>query len=157
MPAIQLEADALLSNLHLGSGLQTISGILNGVFRAGQSKNVDRTNFQLANFHDFNGDPIRFGTNKRPRLNMGRLNLIDDEYLVTIDQVDRYSERVRKVKASGGFIVGHAGRIEKKNGSPMTPGEAEDVLVALHTFLSFCRGRWCGPMFSQGSTGEATI
>lgn len=155
--AIHLEADALLSNIHIEPGSQRVSGILNGVFIAGLSANVERIDFQLANFHQILGESIRSGTIKHIRLHRGRLTLINDNYTVIIDQVDQYSERVKMVKASGGFIVGHAGRIEKKNGSQITLLEAEDLLSSLHFYLSFCRGRWCGPMFSRGTSGKHII
>ena len=154
---IHLEADALLSNIHIEPGSQRVSGILNGVFIAGPSSNVERVDFQLANFHQILGESVRSGTIKHLRLHRGRLILINDNYTVIIDQVDQYLERVKMVKASGGFIVGHAGGIEKKNGSQITLPEAEDILSSLHFFLSFCRGRWCGPMFSSGTSGNNTI
>jgi len=157
IPAIRLDADALLVNLHLEGSSQQISGRLNGLFNTGQPAGVQRIDFQLANFHEINGEPIRISMGKHVRLNRGRLVLTDDNYLITIDQVDRYSERINKVKAAGGFIVGHGGRIEKKDNSLITPDEAEDLLTALHTFLSFCCGRWCGPMFGSGCSDRNVV
>jgi hypothetical protein len=136
--------------VRLKGSSQQISGRLNGLFNTGQPTGVQRIDFQLANFHELNGEPIRIGMGKHVRVNRGRLVFTDDNHLITIDQVDQYSERISKVKTAGGFIIGHAGRIEKKDNSLISPDEVEDMLAVLHTFLSFCCGRWCGPMFGSG-------
>jgi hypothetical protein len=92
---------------------------------------VERIDFQLANFHQILGESIRSGTIKHARLHRGRLTSINDNYMSS-STVDQYLERSQNGEASGGFIVGHAGRIQKKNGSQITLPEAEDLLSSLH-------------------------
>jgi hypothetical protein len=90
------------------------AGILNGNSRLGSAEDVDEVRFQLANFHDFVGDPVRYGPDAQPRMRRGRITLPSRNWVVTIDQVEDYESRKKVLKnraATQSATQGRSGRL----------------------------------------------
>lgn len=49
---------------------------------------------------------------------------------------------IKKLKASCGYAITHAGRIERSDGQVFSSSDAEEALWAVQSFLSFAAGRW---------------
>ncbi|HEX2076790.1 MAG TPA: hypothetical protein VHG08_03750 [Longimicrobium sp.] len=132
------------------------SGVLNGSPRLGMAHDSDEVWFQLANFHSYIGDPVRFGTDTHPVMHRNRITFPSPRWEVTIDEVADYDVRLERLRDRGGYEITHTGILRKTDGATISVTEADEVLSGLHFFLSFAGGGWCTPIFSQGKrSGEA--
>lgn len=106
--------------------------------------------FHLANFHTFIGERIRPADPEASELTSwaGRLVFETSEYRLTLDQLRTYKNRQKQVKRSGGYVLGHVGRLDAKDNGLGSPDAVNSALTALHFFFSFCRGMWCSPILS---------
>ena len=59
-----------------------------------------------------------------------------------------------RMKRSGGSAITHAGSIRRTDGSEFALEELEVMLDALHLFLSFARGSYCGLAFLSGQDSQ---
>lgn len=152
IPASTFEAHGFISRV---SG-DNASGVLNGVPRFGRSIPVDALSFQLANFHEYVGEPVQNRVDAGLGSATRRLKFLSKRYTFTLDQVSGYANAKEQARIEGGYVVSHAGILSKPDGSEILVGEAEEVLHALFAFLSFARGNWSTPMFARGLVRGAT-
>jgi hypothetical protein len=76
--------------------------------------------------------------------------LRSDGWQVTISLLANARDNIEVLKETGGHAITHVGLIEREDGSPFGVSEAEDLLTALHFFLSMARGYWCAPILYVG-------
>ena len=107
----------------------------------------DEVLFHLPNFSRFLGSSIGDDTCRW----LGRLNLNNGEWEVTLDQLENFDKIVKSLKDQGGFAFTHTGVLKKCDGNKFSVEQADDKLKALHYFFSFVRGAWCSPMLKIGS------
>ncbi len=104
--------------------------------------------FHLFNFPQFYGEQDYSIRRKEPQdagwKRCGRVVLAGDGWRVTIAATKDTDDRCKALDRCGGFIVTHMGRIEREDGSDFSGDQLDDVLHALHRFLSFATGRWAG-------------
>jgi len=106
--------------------------------------------FHLTNFHDLVGAPIRSDSH----LWRGRLTLHSSRWIVEIDQRPDLTEAEKDLRATGGYLVTHAGRIRSASGKAFGRRDAQSALSNLFFFISFCRGLWSGPVLIRGRTSR---
>lgn len=99
--------------------------------------------FNLFNFLGYVGSSIRTSKNtitwSRDRI---EFSLADS--IITIDKRTDYPDRLKELKALGGYITTHQGYIENLHGR-------SQILISkrmncLQYFLAFLNGAWCGPL-----------
>ena len=85
-----------------------------------------------------------------------RIHLDVDAWSITISGVDKMMSLDHRMRRDGGSAISHAGYIVRSDGSDFHLHELEEVLRALHLFLSFVRGSYCGVSFllGQDSSGK---
>ncbi len=107
--------------------------------------------FLLTNFHSYIGSSVRCPP---PRLASGarRWVVTSTNARIVLDQVEGWTDQVHKVRAEGGFAIGHVGEIRHRDGSVLPDAEAKMVREALRYFLGLARGFWVGPILPYRST-----
>lgn len=101
-----------------GSGDAPLKGIINSPFVI-QHQNkgaVSTVSFELANFRDVVGLPIKTSTH----LKAARIHFESDEWKVLLDKRDNYDEIKNELKDEGGYGLMYAGQLTyKKENCPM--------------------------------------
>jgi len=122
----------------------------------GQRRAAKFVQFQLVNFPWYRGRPIRFGPIGRASGVAGRLSFRAHGWRVDLDQTPNCSQRLKDVRARGGYATTHAGLIRRTNGREIPFSQAEDFLCCLHFFYAFLSGHWSGPILTAGigKTGQ---
>jgi hypothetical protein len=126
-----------------------LSGFLRSA-RLGRRLPVRSMLFHVANYHDYLGEPVRFENQGGPVGSRSRLILSTDEWNIFLDASLQMREQQKVAARLGGYFIGHAGLIERKSREPFLLGDASGVLSALHFFLTFTKGSWCGPVIPVG-------
>ena len=116
----------------------------------GQRRTVKAVQFQLVNFPQYLGRPVRFGSEDRPGVEPARLSLRAHGWRVDLDQDPKCSDQLSDVNARGGYATTHGGVIRRTGDRPITFGEAEQFIDCLHFYFGFLAGRWTGPILSTG-------
>lgn len=129
-----------------------ISGNLNKPVILSSGHNLSHILFHLTNFHKFSGIAI-----STPRgMWRGRLILEAENWYISIDRLENFGNIMKSLKSKGGYAITHVGTLERSDKKPFTTEEADDVLEALHWFLSFSRGFRTSPILLVGydNSGE---
>lgn len=137
-------------NWHLGGG--KISNILIPIEQPitvfNDNTKINKCKFSLINFpsiwgkqdikytKEINGKPHNFVTQ--------HLKLRAHPWSTKITAVDSLMSLDYKLKREGGSAITHFGSVTQSNGQDFCPKELELFLKALHLFLSFARGSYCG-------------
>ncbi len=74
----------------------------------------------------------------------GHLVLLGDNWRFTIAAVESTDKNEQLLKAQGGTITTHAGKIEREDGSEFSSDDLIEAHTLLTQFLSFALGRWAG-------------
>lgn len=140
---LSCDANVTRVNYHVISGqarqVTLIRGHLLGkpiIFNASM---CDYVLFCLPNFKSFAG---------------GRLRLTNDEWEVMLTSNNNLSDLDKNFRDQGGFALTHTGRLKRVDAGQFNKEEASNELIALHYFLSFVRGLWCGPILASGNVGD---
>ncbi|MFM9959634.1 MAG: hypothetical protein ACKV2Q_00205 [Planctomycetaceae bacterium] len=78
------------------------------------------------------------------------VSLKADGWNVAISATPKTTELTKRLKAEGGFIITHVGKIERDDGSCFSSQEISEFFPCLHYFLSFTLGCWAGVAFPVG-------
>ena len=112
------------------------------------STKFNECNFSLINFPSIWGkQDIRFTKeiNGKPRNFVTQhLKLRAHPWLTEITAVDSLMSLHYKLAREGGSAITHSGSVKQSNGQNFCLKELELFLKALHLFLSFARGSYCG-------------
>ena len=145
------EAVVIVTQTKYGPQGSELSGILNEPMEIGNATgSLDHIDFALTNFHSYFGQPIRPRDSNLMSTWAGRLECRTDEWLLTVDQVQNWKDLEKQLKDEGGFAVSHGARLEHIDNSSFSVKEGIHILNALHFFLAFVRGYWCGPILELG-------
>lgn len=129
------------------SGYQSI---VNGQWFTAEPAELASFRFHLVNLPDIHGRSIAYETAKSRGYSASRVALEAEGWAVTIDAVDAEGNLQRELRDVGGYAVTHVGVLTRSDGAPFTPKDGQAVLVALHWFLGFSQGAWCGPALKVG-------
>ena len=83
-----------------------------------------------------------------------RVVLKADGWIVTIEATDRTDELEQKLKAQGGYVITHMGRIVREGGTAFCSEQLDDLLACLRYCLSFTLGCWAGVALPVGFDGN---
>lgn len=100
-----------------------------------ESTRITRVVFHLYNF-------ISYG--------MKTIWLTNDEWKVGLQPLHSTYDKIKALKAEGGYRLTHVVQIERTNSSSFSGKEAKEILDALRYLLSFARGCWCIPVCPVG-------
>lgn len=121
-----------------------ISGCLSETVVLSSSVELFSVVFHLTNFHNFRGTHVSrrssTSSNKAISISSDRLILEAEGWSISIDNVQDIEDVIKSLESKGGYAITHIGKIERSDKQSFTPKEAEEILEALHWFLSFCRG-----------------
>lgn len=140
-PTELIDVEITGTSMSSATGRTPISGSLHRWSRA-SALGMKSATFHIPNMRAFRGDPI---CNKSGAAWVGRATLAWDGWKITIDEISNKELR-GKLKALAGFGITHVGAMEKQDDSSFSPEDANTQLEALYWLLSFCNGRWTGPI-----------
>lgn len=116
----------------------------------GGSGELNQVVFHVTNLRRIHGSLIRRG----PASHASRLELSGAGWQVLIDgrgDLDEVQERLQ----TGSYAITHIGMLQREDGSSFSVEQADDVLEALHWFLSFVQGSWVCPLLCHGLDSNA--
>ncbi|MBI5568764.1 MAG: hypothetical protein HY914_02365 [Desulfomonile tiedjei] len=88
---------------------------------------------------------------------LGCAVLMADGWRITLTALPSTRNLMRAFEGTTGYAITHLGRIEREDGALFTGRRAEDLLDALHYFLSFARGFWTPPILPVGLTSDGQL
>lgn len=149
------EAPVLITRVDHDLGKESrISGFLNGRahWDMPSSRRFSSLRFGLTNFHSYIGEPVR----KNGGFSRIRLSFESEDWAITVDGVQNQKEIKKRLDGVGGYIVSHAGKLEKKSGD-ITAEDVEEMQSALAFYFALLRGFWCGPVWlsAPGEHGKS--
>lgn len=158
---IELPESELSGSLHIGSDVGGDSSgsaprfAASGQIRALEAGggDVDHVIFHVPNFCDFHGRGSRRGSGASFR----RLELSAGGWSVVLDAREGIAELLGGLRSDGGYAFTHVGLLRREAGEPFSVTAAEDVLEALHWFLSLVRGLWAPPMLFLGCAADDAV
>jgi hypothetical protein len=110
--------------------------------------------FYLVNFQDYLAN-VRDESGQETRQLRRWLDLRVHGWEISIEPQEELDAVVKQIRDQRGFGVTHRGVITREDGATFALSEADDLLSALHYYLSFVRGLWCGPVLASGfCTGQ---
>ena len=122
------------------------------------SNAISTATFHLFNFPDFHGPESYILTTGEPPLQglrlCGRLVLKADGWSITVAATERTDSLAKALKAQGGYVITHVGRIVRDDGATYSSDQLDNLLNCLQYFLSFALGRWAGITLPIGFDAE---
>ena len=121
------------------------------------SDKVSRCKFALINFPNLWGaQDIHRPVEGRENVTtvFQRMELVADQWLVQITGVDAVGSLDHLMRRSGGSAITHVGSVARTDEGDFALDELDRVLDALHLFLSFVRGSYCGLAFLSGQDSQ---
>lgn len=135
--------DARVTQVHI-SGSNDIAGVIEHWLHQPHAP-VEQVVFHIPNLRAYRGEPVR----DDQRFWTGRAEFCADDWQVVIDEI--HDPGLRKNLAGiGGFGITHVGRVAKRDKRLFSLAEAQPLLEGLSWILSFCNGRWTGPILPVG-------
>jgi hypothetical protein len=130
-----------LSNFYSGGKTgNNVSGRITEPIVQGSGQDVSYVIFHVVNFQSYDGSWVNAeGT---PNKFMGRVNfeITESNWKLTLDKLENISEKIKVLKADGGFSITHIGKLERLDGTVFSGDEAREFISVLQNFLSFARG-----------------
>lgn len=113
--------------------------------------------FHLFNFPDFTGpSDFRLNTNGGS-IPCGCFILEADGWQITVSATPHSKDSQEQLKAEGGYIITHAGTIERIDRSSFSSDSAQEVLTQVQYFLSFALGTWAGLALPLGYNASGDV
>lgn len=156
------EFEIINKDLKYGKGIVVYTtvnqgGSLEGTFIKGKihklnvvgdkSISVEKIFFSIPNLRVIHGSVVKNHTNRS--LLMARLELENDDYIITIDKCPNYKAKLKSLKDNGGYIILYSGELKRKKGS-VNLKDTGDIFYCLNTFITFLNGRRTAAVFLQG-------
>jgi hypothetical protein len=102
--------------------------------------NATEVRFELINFIDVFGSPVRLRTGER----RGRLSCTAGDFQLTLDPVPTYADARRRLEEGDGFSVTHVASLRRLTGDPISREDYDAVSRRLFRILSFAAGSYVG-------------
>ncbi len=113
--------------------------------------------FHVVNFYNFIPPSDLMITDDNRSYRSGRAIIEVDEWRIIVDAVEGIKEIYDSLSRNGGYAITHSGKLVARDGSTFLADQAEDLLEALHYFLSFCRGSWVDVMLPVGIDTDGKV
>lgn len=114
---------------------------------------VDCVRFEIANLKRLNGNYVRNDNSAR----QNRLEFINKEAKITIDQNDKFMSLRGNLVSSGGYQLLYTGKLELHNNRKVSFKKASEILECFSYFLIFINGRRCFPLFRTGLLSDKIL
>ena len=122
---------------------------------ANEPANISRCKFVLLNFPSLWGaQDIHRSKSDISGVTVQRMPLHAGPWSIELKGVDRVMSLDIQMKRLGGSAITHSGSIKRTDGGDFPLEELKVVLDALHLFLSFVRGSYCGLAFLSGQDSK---
>ena len=131
---------------HGSQCLESASGTIVSRVMIERDAPVKSARFQVPNLRFFIGHPISY-TSRQGR---DRIVLHGNDWIITLDAVENKKAVEEILIENTHSNITHIGKIEKETGTSFTEKEVKVVAEGLFWYLSFCEGRWTGPLFLTG-------
>ena len=116
---------------------------------------INRCKFVLINFPSLWGaQDIHRPTSDTNGVIIQRMRLHAGPWSIELKGVDSVMSLDIQMRRLGGSAITHSGSVSRTDGSDFTLEELKVVLDALHLFLSFVRGSYCGLAFLSGQDSQ---
>ena len=143
------EASILEMATSFQNGKSTIKGkVPNATWKNGLVP-VNVIRFGVANFRDWMGACVTDDGSEFENFERARITLEDSDYIINLDKVKHYSDRLKQIEISGGYMLLYAGAIHKKKGT-INLEQLKNWMPCLCQFLNFLNGRRVSPLFYSG-------
>jgi hypothetical protein len=124
-----------------GQAGNKVSGRIREAIAQGSGQDLSYVMFHVVNFSDFIGNPIRNNeTHNGYRNARVNIELVEENWKLTLDKLQSISEHLNQLKTYGGFTITHVGKLEHLHGETFSGEEAKNLLEIFQNFLSFARG-----------------
>jgi hypothetical protein len=138
---IQASVDVFIKTMSTGGSQEdNLSGRTQKPIAQGTGQDLAYVLFHVVNFHDFIGGSRSVLTNDSGSRFLERVVLEEEEWKLTLEQLETTQDTVKLLNAQGGFVITHVGKLEKSNGQTFSDDKAIEVLDTFANFLSFARG-----------------
>ncbi len=114
------------------------------------AKNITHVVFHLVNFPAFTGTAAATAGEGKKQHRIDRVTLSADGWRIALSLLVTTREHVKLLKESGGFAITQVGLVERDDEQAIGQRDAEEILTALHYFLSFAKGGWAAPILPVG-------
>jgi hypothetical protein len=132
-----------------GTSMQ-ITGRLRERMEIGSSRCLSYVQFHLTNFTRFMGNGTAVIEDGEARFLAQRITFGQDDWRVTIDELQTTTSRLKSVKSQGGYVITHIGKLEKLDSTTFAAEEARQFLKCFDYFLSFLQGFRTSPLLLVG-------
>ena len=133
-------------------GGQTIKGAISGV-KFSEEIETCRARIQFANL-PFNGSVVKTGCGQTFN---GRLSVEIGSWFVAIYRSLESTGFAQELEKSGGFALTHTCEVKRLDGKQFSLEQLAELGEKLRLALSFCCGRWVGPLFFAGLDGDDNV
>lgn len=117
---------------------------------------VSKVYFGIPNMRYFFGAPVTHTNGGKTQLSRSRLTFENDHFVINIDKVDDFEDRMRSLTIAGGYSILYGGSIEHKRNS-VKLSDLDEVLASFSHFLTFLNGRRCCPTILTGTHNNEVI
>ncbi|WP_255067298.1 hypothetical protein [Lacihabitans sp. LS3-19] len=131
-----------------------LSGFITGSkIVIGETNNaINKVTFGIPNLREFYGEPIKSNAVSY----LGRLNLENENFIITIDKNPFFKKYHTNLKNIGGYQILYSGEIVSKNGI-FKSKEIEEIRTICDIFFSFINGRKTSMLFLKGFNNENLV
>ncbi len=142
LPELNISVPIRFSECHQGGRAgNKVSGRITEPIDKGLGQNLSYVKFHVVNFSDFIGSPTQNSeTQNGWRNNRVDIELVEENWKLTLDKSESISKHFKELRANGGFAITHIGKMERFNGEVFSHSEFKEVLNIFQNFLSFARG-----------------
>ena len=125
------------------------------VLDAGQP--LQGVTFDVVNFLHLYGNHDKWTEVDGTGVRCGTARMQIPPFRVTISANNDLSENQKVLSETGGYAITHTGHLRRVGGRGFSSTEAEDVLTAVRSFLSFARGAACGLASVEGIASNGDV
>ncbi len=130
---------------HIGGSDSSIAGYINNPFIFHYENDANRLTFQLPNFREVLGMPVRNGE----MMSLNRIELENENWLIRLDRRSVADQLKKDLKAEGGYGLTYLGEAVYKHGK-FDYSISSKLVSDLGLFLTFLNGRRCYPCLIRG-------
>jgi len=135
------------------SSAREVAGHLADRVTTGSQEEFSSLVFMLANTPPMAGEAITDGAGYW----RGRVVLEASPWRLTLEARRDADVALKHLRSTGGFVVTHVCRLKRIDETRFGAADADDVLRALHHFLSFANGLWTPPLLLTGINGGQIV
>lgn len=151
--SIKFESDYLATTgLILIEGDREIYGEIDDeTIIVGTDHKLDRVTFHIPNYHEIHGSETIQDREEGMVLDWSELNLEADDWFISLQPYRNIKKLDQEAFLKYKTVLSGVGEIKRTDGTEFKTSEAQNILDALHFFLSFVFMEWTPPLLPIGS------